>query len=81
MKRATTTTTTPKRVTAATVNAALKAAGKVERLRQGAGYCYFSEGDTSSWWTSSVPVCYVSDLSVERWLDELEKLRTSPRNL
>jgi hypothetical protein len=72
--------TTTKRVTAATVNAALKKAGIAERLRQGRGYCYFTDGDAAGWWTSSVPVCYVSDFSVSRWLAELELLRNSPRN-
>lgn len=72
---------TPKRVTAATVNAELKRRGIAERLKQGRGYCYFVEGDASGWYSSSVAVCYVSDIpTVERWLDALDKLRSDSRN-
>ena len=52
------------------VNARLKAAGREERLVAGRGYCYFVGGDAMSWYTSSVPVCYISDLTVDRWLEE-----------
>lgn len=66
--------------TAREVNKVFAAFGIVERLRQGRGYCYFTEGDAIEWYSSSVPVCYVSDLTIGRWISELEALRTSKRN-
>ena len=69
----TTTTTTKTGATIAReVNAAIKAMGRDERLVAGRGYCYFVEGDAMSWYTSSVPVARISDLSVERWIEELQ---------
>jgi len=60
----------------AEVNRALKKMGRAERLRRGAGYYYFSEGDAMAWPTSSVyGVSRADALSVERWLAEFEELR------
>jgi hypothetical protein len=64
-----------KRITARDVNKVLKEKGIAERLVQGRGYCYFVEGDAQSWFSSSVPVCYVNDFTVEQWLVEREELR------
>jgi hypothetical protein len=64
-----------KRITARDVNKVLKAKGIEERLVQGRGYCYFVEGAAQEWFSSSVPVCYVNDFTVEQWLAELEELR------
>jgi hypothetical protein len=68
-------------LTASKVNAELKKRGIAERLRQGRGYCYFTDGDASGWYTSTVPVCYVADLSMKRWLQELHLLRVSVYNI
>jgi hypothetical protein len=65
---------------AAEVNRELKRRGFAEKLTQGRGYCYFREGDASGWWTSSVPVCYTTDLTLERWLEEHAALRNDIRN-
>lgn len=70
-----------KKVTAATVNAELKRLGFEERLTQGRGYCYFREGRASGWYTSSVPVCYVRDLTLGRWIEEHAALVNDTRNI
>jgi hypothetical protein len=67
------------RLTATRVNAELKKLGFAERLRQGRGYCYFTEAETSGWYSSSVAVCYVSDLSIALWVEELQALRASAK--
>lgn len=67
------------KVTAATVNAALKKAGYAERLVQGNGYMYFAEGEAHTWQQTSVMVFRASDLSLEQWLEEFHALRSAPR--
>lgn len=59
----------------AEVNAAIRAQGGREKLVRGAGYYYFqnmSNGAPSS----GVYVYRASELSVERWLEELKEKRT-----
>lgn len=41
------------------INKALKAAGREERLIRGRGYYYLIEGDAMSWYSSSIPVCWL----------------------
>lgn len=50
------------KITAAHINRELAKMGIEERITQGRGYVYFHSGDSSSWYSSSIPVCYVSDL-------------------
>jgi hypothetical protein len=66
---------TNKQMTIATVNAALKKAGKAERFMRGRGYFYFVGPDTAGWPTSSVYVHDVNQLSLKQWLEVLETLR------
>ena len=68
------------KMTAATVNKELKRLGFKEKLTQGRGYCYFRDGEASGWYSSSVPVCYVSDFPLKRWIEEHRLLRTDYRN-
>jgi hypothetical protein len=65
---------------AAEVNRELKRRGFEERLTQGRGYCYFHGGRASGWYSSSVAVCYTTDLSLTRWLEEHAALANDPRN-
>jgi len=57
------------KITAAHINRELKKLGIAERITQGRGYVYFYDGEASGWYSSSIPVCYVSDL-VEATLAE-----------
>jgi len=64
------------RVTAATVNRALKAAGHPERLMQGNGYAFFTGGDAPLWPESGVYVNRITDVQdVAWWLHEYDRLR------
>lgn len=67
------------RVTSATVNKALAAAGHAERLYKGHSdsgqvYWYFGEGDAADWYETMVCVPRVSDLTVAQWLEEHARL-------
>lgn len=55
--------------TLAQVNAALKAAGRDERLTRGRGYFYFRGGAAMGWFTSSVYVGDVDAYTVAEWLE------------
>lgn len=63
---------TPK--TSVTVNNLLKALGHAERLVRGNGYWYFVDGDAMMWYSSSVPVCRITDLPLYRWAQERDHL-------
>lgn len=56
------------------VNARLAARGVAERLVRGKDYYYFSGGTSESWFTSSVYVARVSDLSIDSWMAEYDRL-------
>lgn len=63
-----------KKMTARILNKALKDAGIKERLYQGKGYVYFIDGDAHKWYSSSIPICYISQMTVEdalSWHKEL----------
>jgi hypothetical protein len=67
-------------VSSMTVNRLLRALGHAEKLVAGRGYLYFVDGGTSGWYSSSVPVCYLRDLTVGRWVEEHAALKADPRN-
>ncbi len=62
------------RVTRKMINDALRKRGRDESLRPGDGYFYFGGGEAVNWLTNSVRVQRLSDLTLERWLEEFEKL-------
>jgi hypothetical protein len=62
------------RVTIKKVNTALP---EGYELVKGNGYFYFTGPDCHEWYTSSVPVCHLNDLTVERWVEEFNDLRTN----
>lgn len=55
------------KITAATINRELKRLGYAERIRQGYGYVYFTDGDASSWYSSSVAICKISHVQDVTW--------------
>lgn len=62
------------RVTRKMINDALRERGREESLRPGDGYFYFGGGEAVNWLTNSVRVQRVSDLTLEEWLEEFDKL-------
>ena len=62
------------RVTRKMINDALRVRGRGESLRPGNGFFYFGGGEAVNWITNSVRVERVSDLTLEEWLEEFDKL-------
>ncbi len=62
------------RVTRKMINDKLRERGRDESLRDGGGYFYFGGGEAVNWLTNSVKVQRVSDLTLEQWLEEFDKL-------
>lgn len=62
------------KITCATVNKFLRSKGIGEVLVKGKDYMYFSEGDSSNWFSTSVYVISANDLSLEQWLLEYKHL-------
>jgi hypothetical protein len=54
-------------VTLRAVNKMLKAKGVAERLVKGEGYYYFTESEAMAWYSSSVMVARVGDLTLDGW--------------
>ena len=63
--------------TKAKIDKALHEAGFPDdfEIVKGAGYIYFSGGDSMEWYTSSVMVPYLYLQSVEQWVESAEALR------
>lgn len=64
-------------VTSTQVNKALKALGLKERLTRGRGYWYFTEGNSSAWPSSSVPVYRITAGTIGWWLTQWLALASS----
>jgi hypothetical protein len=62
------------RVTRKMINDKLRERRRDESLRPGGGYFYFDGGEAVNWLTNSVRVQRVSDLTLEQWLQEFDKL-------
>jgi hypothetical protein len=69
------------RVTRKMVNDALQARGRDESLREGDGYFYFGGGEAVRWLSSSVMVRKISDLTLQQWMEEFEKLLKTNQQL
>ena len=63
------------------INDALRARGRDESLYPGDGYFYFGGGEAVHWLSSSVMVKHLSDLTLEQWLAEFDKLLERERTL
>ena len=70
-----------KRVTRRMINDALRDRGRDESLREGGGYFYFGGGEAVNWLSSSVMVRKLSDLSLEEWLKEFDKLLATDKKV
>jgi hypothetical protein len=51
------------------VNKLLKNLGITEQLVRGKGYYYFGGGEAHTWYSSSVPVAHITQLTMRQWLD------------
>lgn len=60
---------------------ALRERGRHESLREGDGYFYFGGGEAVHWLSSSVMVRKISDLTLEQWMEEFEKLLKANQKL
>ena len=69
------------RVTRKLVNDALRERGRDESLYDGGGYFYFGGGDAVNWLNSSVQVKKISDLSLEQWMTEFDRLLAQDKKL
>jgi hypothetical protein len=70
------------RITTKAVNDALRARGRDESLRRGGPhYFYFGGGEAVHWFSSSVMVARLSDLTVEQWIQEFDKLVANEKKL
>jgi hypothetical protein len=69
------------RITRKMVNDALRDRGRDESLREGGGYFYFGGGDAVNWLSSSVMVRRISDLTLEQWMKEFDKLLAQENKL
>jgi hypothetical protein len=68
------TNTKTNRVTRKMINDKLRERGRDESLRPGGGYFHFGGGEAANWLANSVRVERVSDLTLEQWLEEFDKL-------
>jgi hypothetical protein len=62
------------RVTRKMINDALRERGREESLRPADGYFYFGGGEAVNWLTNSVRVQRLSDLTLDQWFEEFDKL-------
>jgi hypothetical protein len=69
------------RLTRQMINDALRARGRDESLREGEGYFYFGGGEAVNWLSTSVMVKKLSDLTLEQWLAEFDKLLANEKKL
>lgn len=61
--------------TVARVNRVLRELGVEERIVQGRGYVYFAEGDAHSWYSSSIPIHHVRQMTVRQLIEEYVRLK------
>lgn len=50
-------------------------------MREGDGYFYFGGGEAVNWLTTTVRVRKLSDLTLQQWLAEFDKLLTQDKKL
>jgi hypothetical protein len=70
-----------KRVTRKMVNDALRERGRDESLREGEGYFYFGGGEAVNWLSPTVMVKKLSDLSLEEWLKEFDRILENEKKI
>ena len=62
------------RLTVKAINDELAKRGHSVRLEKGDGYFYFSGDDAADWLDRTVKVPNVSSLTLDRWMNEFERL-------
>jgi hypothetical protein len=63
------------RLTLKAINAELARRGHRVLLARGDGYFYFRYGEASDWLDRTIRVSKLSDLTVEQWVQEFERLK------
>jgi hypothetical protein len=63
------------------VNDALRERGRDESLREGEGYFYFGGGEAANWLSPTVMVKKLSDLSLEEWLKEFDRILENEKKI
>ena len=62
-------------LTLKTINEGLAKLGYKARLARGTGYCYFFGGEAADWLDNTVRVSALSNLTLEDWIGNFERLR------
>lgn len=62
-------------LTLKTVNAEFVKRGHNVRLARGSGYFYFWWGEAADWLDKTVSVPKVSDLTMDQWIGEFQRLK------
>jgi hypothetical protein len=63
--------------TAAKVNKVLRRMGVEERIVQGRGYVYFTEGEAHTWYSSSIPINRINHMTVRQLIEEYVDLKNA----
>jgi hypothetical protein len=63
------------RVTLKAINDELGRLGTITRLAKASGYFYFQFGEAADWLDRSVQVAKVSDLTLEQWISNYNRLK------
>ena len=63
------------RVTLKAINEELARRGHMARLARGSGYFYFQLGEAAGWLDRTVRVPKVRSLTLNKWIDEYDRLR------
>lgn len=63
--------------TAAKVNKVLRRMGVEERIVQGRGYVYFTEGEAHTWYSSSIPINRINHMTVRQLIEEYVSLKNA----
>ncbi len=73
-------TTTHHNINKRTINAAIRHLGLEIANTRGDGYSYFLDLKTGEQVGASVMVCYMNQLSLERWVEQAEWARKYPND-
>ena len=69
------------RLTAKAINEELAKRGCSARLEKGDGYFYFSGGEATDWLDRTVNVQSLSNLSLDQWMAEFDRLKKLNRDI
>jgi hypothetical protein len=63
------------------INAELAKRGFTAKLAKGEGYFYVWSGEATDWWDRTLRVPTLRNLTLEQWVDKIQKLRERNREL